>query len=279
MLNKKRLLGTGKKNNMELTDHKIELERIPKIILEKPEGIPSYVRICDIFVKMTENGDVKPGEILPGENILASYWDVSRATVRRAFRNLEDDGYVNKRQGRGTIIASRASAQHPSIHWTYNLCLGHCVEPITEVRLQFAIEKCGEYLAGLLQMEPGSEIAAAYFHYDTAHGPVSSSSVLMSRKVFEANIADTADQNKVRTFLLETIYSSALNSETIIQAYSRKMQHDPSIHLENAEVIFSILEILRDSSDRPFAQIKYHLDSAFYRLQLNRRARVTAETG
>ncbi len=74
MLNKKRLLGTGKKNNMELTDHKIELERIPKIILEKPEGIPSYVRICDIFVKMTENGDVKPGEILPGENILASYW-------------------------------------------------------------------------------------------------------------------------------------------------------------------------------------------------------------
>jgi hypothetical protein len=66
-------------------------------------------------------------------------------------------------------------------------------------------------------MEPGSEIAAAYFHYDTAHGPVSSSSVLMSRKVFEANIADTADQNKVRTFLLETIYSSALNSERLFR--------------------------------------------------------------
>lgn len=44
------------------------------------------------------------GERIPGETVLASEYDVSRATIRTAIRALEDQGLVRVRQGLGTFV-------------------------------------------------------------------------------------------------------------------------------------------------------------------------------
>jgi GntR family transcriptional regulator len=54
---------------------------------------------------LVENGAYQPGEQLPGEKELAAQLGISRATLREALLNLEQDGVVVRRHGVGTFVA------------------------------------------------------------------------------------------------------------------------------------------------------------------------------
>ena len=44
------------------------------------------------------------GRLLPSENDLAKTYDVSRETIRKAQKRLEDTGFIQKKQGKGAIV-------------------------------------------------------------------------------------------------------------------------------------------------------------------------------
>jgi GntR family transcriptional regulator len=54
-----------------------------------------------------ETGVMLPGDRLTGEKELASRFNVSLITVRRALEELSKQGLINRRPGRGTFIAKR----------------------------------------------------------------------------------------------------------------------------------------------------------------------------
>src|SRR5512136_106072 len=54
---------------------------------------------------LVEGGTYQPGEQLPGEKELAAQLGISRATLREALLNLEQDGVVVRRHGIGTFVA------------------------------------------------------------------------------------------------------------------------------------------------------------------------------
>lgn len=55
-----------------------------------------------------DDGETPVGAKLPAEPALAKDYGVSRATIRRAIRALDDDGYVVRRRGAGTFVVDRA---------------------------------------------------------------------------------------------------------------------------------------------------------------------------
>lgn len=59
------------------------------------------------IVERIEAGDLRPGDTLPPEVVLAASLGVSRVTLREALRSLEDEGSLLRRHGVGTFIASR----------------------------------------------------------------------------------------------------------------------------------------------------------------------------
>lgn len=256
--------------------HRIDLSRIPALNVEGVEEVPAYVQICDVFIRLVQNGTLHPGEVLPGENLLADYWNISRATVRRAFRLLEEDGYVVKRQGAETRIANRSSSHHASNLCSSNICMT-CEEAIRTVEMKYSIEKCGSFLAKKLGVIPGSEIAACYFVYRSETSAVSSSSVLMSRKLLEACLSDPENEEDIKEFMTKNIYPLACSSRDEIQAYSAKTQSDSSLDIPEADVVISIQEMLYDANERPLAFIKYQLDASCYRLSLTRKTRHIVE--
>lgn len=54
---------------------------------------------------LVEDGAYQPGEQLPSEAALAAQLGISRATLREALLNLEQDGIVVRRHGVGTFVA------------------------------------------------------------------------------------------------------------------------------------------------------------------------------
>ncbi|MCZ0736892.1 phosphonate metabolism transcriptional regulator PhnF [Phreatobacter sp. AB_2022a] len=72
--------------------------------LDRPPAIPLWRQIELALLSRIERGDLKIGERLPGENVLAPTFGVTRNTVRRALAELALKGLVRIEHGRGAFI-------------------------------------------------------------------------------------------------------------------------------------------------------------------------------
>ncbi|MGN8646167.1 GntR family transcriptional regulator [Gracilibacillus sp. HCP3S3_G5_1] len=70
------------------------------------ERKPSYLHIKEHIETQIKQGDLKIGEKLPSEVIMAKKYGVSRETFRSAMKLLEEEGKVTIKRGVGTYIAT-----------------------------------------------------------------------------------------------------------------------------------------------------------------------------
>ncbi|GGO30161.1 hypothetical protein GCM10010116_60440 [Microbispora rosea subsp. aerata] len=65
-----------------------------------------YQLIARELRRRIERGDLGPGDLLPSEAELRWLYDASRNTVRQAFAELEREGLIVSRQGKGRFVRS-----------------------------------------------------------------------------------------------------------------------------------------------------------------------------
>ncbi|MGW2033079.1 GntR family transcriptional regulator [Streptomyces sp. NPDC001811] len=68
---------------------------------------PKYVRLAQTIQRRIEDGTYAPGTRVPSENQLVQAFGMSRPTVVRALELLKRDGWLESRQGYGTIVRGR----------------------------------------------------------------------------------------------------------------------------------------------------------------------------
>ena len=73
--------------------------------LSMDSDIPLYSQLVSIIKRNISAGTLAPGALLPSEAELCRTFDVSRSTVRQAIGELESEGLVVRKQGRGTFVA------------------------------------------------------------------------------------------------------------------------------------------------------------------------------
>ena len=74
--------------------------------LDKESAVPLYEQLKLSLSKKIEEHVLQEGERLPSEAELCAEFDVSRITVRRAVDELVEEGVLERRQGKGTFVAS-----------------------------------------------------------------------------------------------------------------------------------------------------------------------------
>ncbi|MFK0383584.1 histidine utilization repressor [Agrobacterium sp. NPDC090273] len=68
---------------------------------------PLYVKLKDYVRSRVETGEWPVGQRVPSENELVDMLGVSRMTANRALRELADEGFVVRVQGKGSFVASK----------------------------------------------------------------------------------------------------------------------------------------------------------------------------
>ena len=66
-----------------------------------------YLEVVNVLLEDLKSGQYPPGSKLPSEDELAQEFSVSRVTLREALRVLEEDGWINRRQGSGTFVRDK----------------------------------------------------------------------------------------------------------------------------------------------------------------------------
>jgi len=67
--------------------------------------VPLHHQIKESLTLQIASGQWRPDDEVPSEADLCRHYGVSRGTIRRALADLENQGLVERRQGRGTFVA------------------------------------------------------------------------------------------------------------------------------------------------------------------------------
>ena len=75
------------------------------IILSNTSGKPIYTQIADKVKEQIMTGVLAPGEALPSMRLLARELRISVITTKRAYEDLERDGFLESVPGKGCFVA------------------------------------------------------------------------------------------------------------------------------------------------------------------------------
>ena len=81
------------------------------IIISNTSGTPIYEQIVTQLRRRILSGELSPGEMLPSIRALAKELRISVITTKRAYEELEADGFIVTQAGRGSFVA----AQNPDL--------------------------------------------------------------------------------------------------------------------------------------------------------------------
>ena len=95
---------------------------------------PLYHQLMQRIRADIDRGDYPVGSRIPPEHELEQLYQVSRVTVRRALAELTSEGLLERKQGKGTFVATPKGAMHmKSIHSFHDSCKVNNVKPSTDV--------------------------------------------------------------------------------------------------------------------------------------------------
>lgn len=236
--------------------------------LLKEMNIPYYVQIYDIIYQLIQDGMLKEGDTLPGENILAEYWNVSRSTVRMAVRKLEEDGYIYKMQGKKTMITGQLARDKDGLHHISNPCVSSCVDTITGVEAVISVQNGGRLIGDLLGYNGKVFTAVAVdMKYFVGEAYVASSVAIIPVLHLEKEGIAIDDEEGIKEMALSGIYKRAGRSRLSMSAveWSEEVQDQPSC------TIVIVMDEVFYEDEGPLAYHKYRMDSNWYRFTMDRR--------
>lgn len=121
-------------------------------------GVPLYRQLAAKLRAEIESGSRGPNEILPSERDIAVHYAMSRDTVRKAVRLLEEQGVLYSEQGRGTFVAPSSVREMSRFLDSFSQdtekrggVAGQAIILVEQVPASLAI-------AGVLKIEPGQTI-------------------------------------------------------------------------------------------------------------------------
>ena len=80
-----------------------------RIIISNSTSTPIYEQIKNAIINQIMDGELKEDEGLPSIRALAQDIKISVMTIKKAYDELESEGYIVSRQGKGTFVAPKNS--------------------------------------------------------------------------------------------------------------------------------------------------------------------------
>lgn len=78
-----------------------------KIIISNSSSVPIYEQIKNTIISQIMNGELESDEPLHSIRTLASDIHISVMTIKKAYDELESEGYILTRHGKGSFVAPK----------------------------------------------------------------------------------------------------------------------------------------------------------------------------
>jgi len=117
-----------------------------------------YKNVVNLLKNKINSPAYSVGDLLPSEKELAEFYNVSRNTLRKALKTLEEDGLIERRHGSGTWIRNKhfqASVTH--LDSFTEIARNEGKTPSSQI-LKFELQSASEEIAKGLQLQHGEPV-------------------------------------------------------------------------------------------------------------------------
>ena len=130
-----------------------------EINLDRDSHVPYFAQVIDIIRERVGDGTWPAGAQLPSEPDLCEMFGVSRTVIRQALAELDHDGMIVRRKGKGTFVAEpkiyEGLVQRLTGFYEDMVQRGHV--PVTQV-LQQQVKPATSKIAARLSLKSGTPI-------------------------------------------------------------------------------------------------------------------------
>jgi GntR family transcriptional regulator len=91
------------------TVHTVNTEQHSLVVISQGDPRPLYLQVKEQIRHRIAAGELKPGDDIPSIRQLAADIRVSVITIKRAYLELELEGVIQTRHGRGSCVAPNAN--------------------------------------------------------------------------------------------------------------------------------------------------------------------------
>lgn len=125
-------------------------------MLDENAPMTLYYQLKEILVSKIKNNTWAVDSKIPTERQLCDMYKVSRITVRKALEEMEREGYLYRKQGKGTFVTAPRIEQRLSKFYSFSEEIKKMGYAPSAQILDFSVISADESLAEHLKIEKGS---------------------------------------------------------------------------------------------------------------------------
>jgi GntR family transcriptional regulator len=220
--------------------------------LEKDNPLPLYYRIMEQLREEIKRGHWNVDDKIPSEAELCDLFGVSRAVVRQALNELENDGLVIKKQGKGTYVARPRETSHlaQELLGFYEEMAKRGTPPISKV-LRQKVEPASYTVAEQLKVIPGSEVIVIERVRYVNNEPILLVTSFLPFNLCSSILDTDLRTNSVYGYLENDLGLKPSYGRRIIQAVSANKQHALLLQVDEGDPLISFDGITYLADGRP----------------------------
>lgn len=135
----------------------MEQQSILQAQLSLDSDIPLYAQLVGIIKRNISTGVLAVGALLPSEAELCRSLSISRNTVRQAIGELEDEGLVVRKRGRGTFVAD-PSANRRGVRYSFTTEVSSIGKVPSSTLVDFGVEIPSLMICEKMELRAGTPV-------------------------------------------------------------------------------------------------------------------------
>lgn len=243
------------------------LEELCRTPLDDTSPTPLYQQLKQRLLQLIAIGAFPEGTALPTEQQICGALGLSRATVRRCFQDLVDQGHVTRRRGKGTFpVATTAEGIDVMIGFSDEMA--HAGKAPSSRLVHFKKTKGSERACRLLKIRTGTDL------WQTRRLRLADSKPLrLETSYIPCELCPSLSQKDVASSLYAYLAEHAgiipARAEDVYEAVTLDAAEAKLLAVPKGAAALHCLRVSYDTCDRPFELASVYARGDAYRLGIS----------
>ncbi len=211
------------------------------------------------------DGAYRENETLPGENVLAERYGVSRNTLRQALAILSEDGLIVRAQGKGTLVAPKKDSE-PAAR-PGNPMTGLAREAVSEVRIQYNYGPPTDIARARLGIGRSELVLAADSVYLAGAGVLGYSFTQVPAAMLSALGVDIGLEGEVEKLVTSAIFEQAETWDATFKMVQANEMEAAFLGAQEGRPLQLIEALLYGPGGQSLARCKFYFIPEHYQLR------------